>query len=284
MSRRRKRIRLDRRTIVGLAGLAVLTIGAGWWRATSIVNRLLRGWAVGVVAQQSAGVYQLDPVGVHVNWFFRRVVVDSFRLTTDHGVNARQPQPLANVRIGLSHCTISGVHVLTLVRGAGLIAASMGCAAGSVAVEVPRRVWDSTAAPALPPTPRSARSGGLSRAPAWPAAAVVRAPGADHADHVSGPGLRFPPAARASRRDAARARTAPVAHGGFRDRSRRHQRGLASAVQPDASSWWRTTSSRTPTAPPRCASACCGRASPIRRSRREASGPSSGRHRAIATT
>ena len=147
--------------MIGLAGLAVLTIGAGWWRATSIVNRLLGGWAVGVVAQQSAGVYRLDPVGVHVNWFFRRVVVDSFRLTTEHGVNARQPQPLANVRIGLSHCTISGVHVLTLARGAGLIAASMGCALGSVAVEVPRRVWDGTAALAPPPTPRSGDRAGF---------------------------------------------------------------------------------------------------------------------------
>ena len=161
MTRRPRRIRLNRRTIIGLAGLAVLTVGAGWWRATSIVNRLLRGWAVGVVAQQSAGVYQLDPIGVHVNWLFRRVVVDSFRLTTDRRVNARQAQPLANVQIGLSHCTISGVHVLTLARGAGLIAASMGCAVGSVAVEVPRRVWGGTTAPALTPTPRSGDRAGF---------------------------------------------------------------------------------------------------------------------------
>jgi len=145
---RRLRSRLGWRTTIGIAGLAVLTIGGGWWRATSIVNRLLRDWAVGVVAQQSAGVYQLDPIGVHVNWFLRRVVVDSFRLTTDHGVNARQRQALADVRIGLSHCTISGVHVLTLVRGAGLIAASMGCAVGTVAVVVPRRASDSTPVPA----------------------------------------------------------------------------------------------------------------------------------------
>ncbi len=104
---------------LGVAGLVVLAIGVGWWRATSIVNRLLRDWAVGVVAQESDGVYRLNPVGVHVNWWRRRVVVDSFLFTTDRGVNARQPQPLADVRIDLSHCTISGVHVLTLVRGAG---------------------------------------------------------------------------------------------------------------------------------------------------------------------
>jgi len=161
MSRRRTRIPLDRRTISGLACLALLTLGGVWWRATSIVNRLLRGWAVGVVAQQSAGVYQLDPIGVHVNWFLRRVVVDSFRLTTDRGVNARQPHSLADVRIGLSHCIISGVHVLTLVRGAGLIAASMGCAMGSVAVEVPRRAWGGTPPPVLAPTPRTGNRAGF---------------------------------------------------------------------------------------------------------------------------
>ena len=116
---------------------------------------------MGVVAQQSAGVYQLDPIGVHVNWFLRRVVVDSFRLTTDHGVNARQRRPLADVRIGLSHCTITGVHVLTLVRGAGLIAASMGCAAGNVAVVVPRGASDSAPVPAPTPSKSGERPGFL---------------------------------------------------------------------------------------------------------------------------
>lgn len=163
MTRRRKRFRLDKRTIAGLAGLVVLTIGGGWWRATSIVNRLLRDWAVGVVVQQSAGVYRLDPIGVHVNWVLRRVTVDSFQLTTDRAVNAHQPKPLAEVRIGLSLCTISGVHMVTLARGAGLIAASLGCAAGGVAVKVPRRVWDSTTVrvPAPPGAPKTGERTGF---------------------------------------------------------------------------------------------------------------------------
>lgn len=133
-------------------------IGVGWWRATSIVNRLLRDWAVGAITQQSDGVYRLDPGRVHVNWWRRRVIVDSVQLTTDRGVNGRQPQPLADVRVGLSHCTISGVHVFTLIRSAGLVARSLGCEAGSVAVDVARRVRDSTVAapsPALAATPRS---------------------------------------------------------------------------------------------------------------------------------
>jgi len=161
MPRRRLPFRLSRRTVIGVAGLVVLTIAGGWWRATSIVNRLLRDWAVGVVAQQSDGVYRLDPVGVHVNWWLRRVVVDSFRFTTVRGVNARQPQPLADVRIDLSHCTISGVHVITLVRGAGLIATSLGCAVGSVAVETPRRVRDSTAPVPTPTSGMGERAGFL---------------------------------------------------------------------------------------------------------------------------
>jgi len=154
MSRRRLRVRLDRRTILGLAGLVGLTVGLGWWRANSIVNRLLQHWAVGVVAQYSDSVYRLDRVGVHVNWLLRRVAVDSFLLTTNHAVNARHPRPLANVLISLSHCAISGVHVFTLVRGAGLIAESLGCEAGRVGVEVPRRVQDSTT-PTVPPAPGS---------------------------------------------------------------------------------------------------------------------------------
>jgi hypothetical protein len=131
--------------VIVVAGLVVLAIGVGWWRATSIVNRLLRDWAVGVAAQESDGVYRLDPAGVHVNWWRRRVVVDSIRFTTDRGVNARQPKPLADVRVWLSRCTISGVHLITLIRSAGLIASSLGCEAGSVSVEVVRRMRDSTA-------------------------------------------------------------------------------------------------------------------------------------------
>ena len=153
-------VRVKRRTAIGIGALVVLTVGAGWWRATSIINRLVRDWAVGIVAQESDSVYLLEPVGVHVNWLLRRVRLDSVELTTDHAVNARQAQPLATVRIGLSRCTINGVHFFSLVRGAGLIAASLGCAKGSIAVGVPHRAPDTTNAPA-PAPPNSQRTGFL---------------------------------------------------------------------------------------------------------------------------
>jgi hypothetical protein len=161
LSRRRLRVRISRRTIIGIAALVVLTIVGGWWRATSIINRLLRDWAVGVVAQESDSVYRLEPVGVHVNWLLRRVIVDSARLTTNQGVNASQRPPFAEVRINLSRCSIVGVHVITLVRGAGLIARSMGCGTGSIAVAIPRRAEDSTAAFPTDSAPRDVRRTGF---------------------------------------------------------------------------------------------------------------------------
>jgi hypothetical protein len=154
----RERSRLARRTAIGLAVLGVLTVGGVCgvvWRASSIVNRLLRDWAVGAIAQQSGGVYRLDPGRVRLNWLFRRVAVDSIHLTTNRGINAHRPQPLAALRVALYNCTISGVHLTTLARGAGLIARSFGCQAGSVAVELPRRGRDSTAAEPSPAPPAS---------------------------------------------------------------------------------------------------------------------------------
>lgn len=161
MRRRYLPFRLTRRTVVGIATLVVLTFAGAWWRATSIVNRFLRDWAVGVVAQHSDSVYRLQPVGVHVNWLLRRVRLDSARLTTSRGVNAHQRQPLAEVQIELSRCTINGVHFLALVRGASLIASSLGCATGSIAVSMPRRAVDTTTAPAPTPSPGVVRPGFL---------------------------------------------------------------------------------------------------------------------------
>ncbi len=161
MRRRHLPFRLTRRTVVSIATLVVLTFAGAWWRGTSIVNRFLRDWAVGVVAQHSDSVYRLQPVGVHVNWLLRRVRLDSARLTTNRGVNAHQRQPLAEVRIELSRCTISGVHFIALVRGASLIASSLGCATGSIAVSMPRRAVDTTTAPAPTPSPGLVRPGFL---------------------------------------------------------------------------------------------------------------------------
>src|ERR1700688_4713080 len=91
-----ERSRLARRTTAGLAVLGVLTLVAVCtigWRASSIVSRLLRDWAVGAIAQESGGVYRLDPGRVHLNWWLGRVAVDSIYLTTNREINAGRPQP-----------------------------------------------------------------------------------------------------------------------------------------------------------------------------------------------
>lgn len=139
------RFRVARRTAIGLAVLAFLAFLAcvsGYGavrRASSIVNRLLREWAVETIAEQSRSAYQLEIGHVRFDWALRRVAVDSIRVLTRDTVNAQRPQSLPGLQLALYSCTISGVQVVTLVRNGGLIAASFGCRRGILAVEVPRR-------------------------------------------------------------------------------------------------------------------------------------------------
>ncbi len=136
-------------------------MGCVAWRASSIAKRLLSDWAVGAIAQGSAGVYRLEPGGVRLNWWLRRLRVDSIYLTTNPGVNARRQLPLPEVRVALYNCTISGVHLTALALGEGLLATSLGCRAGGVAVEVPRRASDNPASEPSPvPTMSSGGAGG----------------------------------------------------------------------------------------------------------------------------
>ena len=138
---RRTAIRLAVLTIVLVAGLAIAI-----WRASSIINRLLHGWAVQTVTEQSHGAYRLDLSRVHLNWLKRHVHVDSVRFTTDSGTNAQLARPLSTIDVALYDCTLSGVHLFTLARGGGLVANSLGCRTGSVAASVARPARD-TAAP-----------------------------------------------------------------------------------------------------------------------------------------
>jgi hypothetical protein len=121
-----------------LGVLAVILLGVIGWRASGIVKLLLRSWAVEAVAQQSQGVYRLELGRVRLNWLLRRVAVDSVRLTTNVGVNARRAQPLAEMHLALDRCTVSGVHLVALVRGRGFVAGSFGCREGSIEVTVAR--------------------------------------------------------------------------------------------------------------------------------------------------
>ena len=126
-----------RRTVIGLAVLAALLAGGAWWRAAWIVNQLLRSWATGTIAEKSGDVYRLDVGRIRFNFAFRRIAVDSILLTTNRTLNTLRPRPLAALRFAFRQCTISGVHLITLILNAGLVAESFGCRAVSVAVVVP---------------------------------------------------------------------------------------------------------------------------------------------------
>ena len=133
--------------------LASLLVGGLWWRASWIVTRLLGSWAATTVAEESGDVYRLDVARVRFNFLLRRVAVDSIQVTTNRAANALRPRPLATLRFAFHRCTISGVHLTTLVRSGGLIAKSFGCRGVSVAVVVP----SSAGVPDTAGQPRAAR-------------------------------------------------------------------------------------------------------------------------------
>ena len=150
------RFRFARRTAIGVAVLAVLALvgfRGAVARATWIVDRLLRVFAAGVIHLRSGGVYQLQIGHVRFDWRQRLVVVDSLTLTTNRAVNERRPDRLPGLRLALYDCRISGVHTVTLVRRAGLLAETFGCRSGSLVVEVPRSTG---AAPPVAPHPARA--------------------------------------------------------------------------------------------------------------------------------
>ena len=130
---RRRRAALVRSLVV-LGVLAAILLGVAGWRASGIVKLLVRNWAVETVEQQSGRVYRLDVGRVRLNWLLRRVAVDSVRLTTNVGVNAKRVPPLLDLKVAFDRCTLSGVHLVALVLGRGFLAGSFGCRRGSVAV------------------------------------------------------------------------------------------------------------------------------------------------------
>jgi hypothetical protein len=149
----RQRSRLARRTAVGapiFLLLAVAFVAFALWRAAHIVNPLLGNWAVQTVNDESEGAYRLELSAVRLNWLKRHVHVDSIRLTTNGAVNAARARPLNDLTIALFNCTISGVHLMTLARGAGFVANSLGCRDGNVAISVPRRTRHRTTAQSRP--------------------------------------------------------------------------------------------------------------------------------------
>jgi len=144
---------IPRPVIIAPVVLAVLVVGAVWWRASWIVTHLLRAWAVMTIAEKSGDVYRLEVAHVRFNFVLRRVMVDSIQVTTNRGVNTLRSRPLPAMRLAFRECKISGVHLITLVTSGGLVAESFGCRAVSVLVAVPRGIPPSLASS----QPRAAR-------------------------------------------------------------------------------------------------------------------------------
>jgi hypothetical protein len=140
------------RGLVVLGVLAAVLLGVVGWRASGIIKVLLRNWAVETVAQQSGGVYRLDLGQPRLNWLLRRVAVDSVRLTTNVGVNAKRVPPLLDLKVAFDRCTVSGVHLVALVLGRGFVAGSFGCRKGSVAVSGIRAPQGAAIPPFLVPS------------------------------------------------------------------------------------------------------------------------------------
>ena len=134
---------IPRPVIIAPAVLAVLVVGALWWRASWIVTHLLRAWAVMTIAEKSGDVYRLEVAHVRFNFVLRRVMVDSIQVTTNRAVNTLRSRPLAAMRLAFRECEISGVHLIRLALSGGLVAESFGCRAVSVSMVVPRGLPDS---------------------------------------------------------------------------------------------------------------------------------------------
>jgi len=136
MGRRRKVV------VRGLVVLGVLTavlVGVVGWRASGILRVLVGNWAVAAVSNQSGGVYRLDVGRVRLNWLLRRATVDSVRVTTNPGANAKTAKPLPELQVAFDRCRLSGVHLVRLVLGRGFYAHSFGCGKGSVALSAVSR-------------------------------------------------------------------------------------------------------------------------------------------------
>jgi len=127
----------QRRSLAGLAALAALLVAVLWWRDSWIVSRLLRSWVATTIAEKSGDVYRLEVGRVRFNFPLRRVAVDSIVVTTNEALNAPRREPLPSLRLAFHQCTISGVHLIRLVRSGGLVAESFGCRVVHVAVVVP---------------------------------------------------------------------------------------------------------------------------------------------------
>jgi len=107
--------------------LAALVVGGLAGRASWISHRLLRSWTSTTIRERSDSVYRMAVGRVRLNFLRRSLTVDSVRVTTNQAINAQRPRPLATLDLAFDSCTVTGVHLVTLARGGGLVADSFRC-------------------------------------------------------------------------------------------------------------------------------------------------------------
>lgn len=130
------------RLFVG-AAVATAIFSIGLWavsfRATSLINTLLRDYATAQTARLSDSSYVLSVGRLHFNWPRRRVTLDSIALRTDTVRNAARTDPMPATTVTLRNCTMGGIDVTRLVLSKGLTASHFGCRQVAFSAEQPLR-------------------------------------------------------------------------------------------------------------------------------------------------
>src|SRR2546430_17288479 len=100
-----------RRTVIGVAVLAVLVLGGLWWRATWVVDHLLHSDAPKAIAEKSGDVYRLEGGRARFHLPRRRSLVESVHLAPNGALHARRPPPRTALRLEFLQCSIARMHL-----------------------------------------------------------------------------------------------------------------------------------------------------------------------------
>lgn len=148
--------RLSRQTLLLTAAVAVVALLFGmWWfrwgigmRAVTIVDPVVRRWAVGEVDRLSDGAYVLTVSPIRVDTERRRVGIDTIVVTTNPARLQQRTTPLPTLQLRFHNCALEGIDLDRLAGGRGLRATRAGCDTVTVqaAVPAPTGPRDTTAA------------------------------------------------------------------------------------------------------------------------------------------
>lgn len=136
---------LSRRTILlTAAGTVVMLLFGMWWfrwgigmRAVTIVDPVVRRWAVGEVDRLSGGAYIMTVSPIRVDTELRRVGIDTIVITTNPEKLQQRVRPLPTLRLRFHNCALEGIDLDRLAAGRGLRATRAGCDTVAVQAAVP---------------------------------------------------------------------------------------------------------------------------------------------------